>query len=172
MNSSPSSGNASPFSLLQDKPPLVLSQASSNVSHSDTLCVHVSMCKMGFCWLLFVCWYLGAKWRSDRNACAQQVELRGWLTEWSFYWKWKCHWYLLYRFITPEQNCLNAILKRWCLAQIREHSCSNTLTISDHLLINWIRCVTESNIPASLCSRDRLRIQFNVGRYLAYAYDP
>ncbi|TSK38499.1 Aryl hydrocarbon receptor nuclear translocator-like protein 2 [Bagarius yarrelli] len=34
MNSSPSGGNASPFSLLQEKSPLVVTQAS-NVSHSD-----------------------------------------------------------------------------------------------------------------------------------------
>ncbi|XP_030645915.1 aryl hydrocarbon receptor nuclear translocator-like protein 2 [Chanos chanos] len=35
MNSSPSSGNASPFSLLQDKSPLTLTQASSNVPNGE-----------------------------------------------------------------------------------------------------------------------------------------
>uniref|UniRef100_A0A673LEH4 Aryl hydrocarbon receptor nuclear translocator-like protein 2 n=1 Tax=Sinocyclocheilus rhinocerous TaxID=307959 RepID=A0A673LEH4_9TELE len=35
MNSSPSSGNTSPFSLLQDKSPLALAQASSNVPNGE-----------------------------------------------------------------------------------------------------------------------------------------
>ncbi|XP_060779744.1 aryl hydrocarbon receptor nuclear translocator-like protein 2 [Neoarius graeffei] len=41
MNSSPSSGNASPFSLLQDKSPLVLTQASSNVPNGEVTETHV-----------------------------------------------------------------------------------------------------------------------------------
>ncbi|MCJ8733241.1 hypothetical protein PDJAM_G00221000 [Pangasius djambal] len=41
MNSSPSSGNASPFSLLQDKSPLVLTQASSNVPNGEVTEAHV-----------------------------------------------------------------------------------------------------------------------------------
>lgn len=40
MNSSPSSGNTSPFSVLQDKSPLALAQASSNVSlPNNCVCV-------------------------------------------------------------------------------------------------------------------------------------
>ncbi|XP_053478882.1 aryl hydrocarbon receptor nuclear translocator-like protein 2 isoform X3 [Ictalurus furcatus] len=41
MNSSPSSGNASPFSVLQDKSPLVLAQASSNVPNGEVTESHV-----------------------------------------------------------------------------------------------------------------------------------
>ncbi|XP_022535361.1 aryl hydrocarbon receptor nuclear translocator-like protein 2 isoform X1 [Astyanax mexicanus] len=41
INSSPSSGNASPFSLLQDKSPLALTQASSNVPNGEATDVEI-----------------------------------------------------------------------------------------------------------------------------------
>lgn len=123
---------------------------------TPTVCVYECVCncacEIRFLFYLFFFFFRcpGAKRRSDRITCAQQVELRGWLAEWTLYWKWKCHGYLLHHFtIDSELNCLNAILKCWFLAHIGQYSCSNTWTESDRWLINWIRCVKESNNPRS-----------------------
>lgn len=105
-----------------------------NHSKSESVCVG------GVCVCYQICFFkccLGAKWGSDRNTCAQQIQLRGWLTEWTLYWKWKCHGYLLHLIIS-EQNCQNYILSHWYLARLINIA-------SEQLLVNKFKRVTESN---------------------------